>query len=140
MFEQDYIMRMLVGWADAIRRSMLKAAGQKDPQGAAELLEASISEATDIDGEVLLSLSPESIASVLQVSGTDPQVVEYISRSLLLEANYLREAKFDEMAKLREEQAYALAHAFGFEVSLDMLTEEEWDKFFADTIPEGHRE
>lgn len=71
-------------------------------------------EATDIDGATLLSLSPESIASVLQVSGTDPHVIEYVVRSLALASVYLRESGDEEqLADLRLQQARALADAYG---------------------------
>ena len=43
-----------------------------------------LGDATDLDGEALLSLAPESLASVLQVSGVDPHLTEYIARSLML--------------------------------------------------------
>lgn len=75
MFERDYLVRMLVDLAAAIRRSLQRARGEKDIAGAAQTIENSISTATDLDGSVLLSLSPDSIAQVLQVSNTDPRVV-----------------------------------------------------------------
>jgi hypothetical protein len=133
VFEQDYIMRIILQFAEAIRRSMQKAAGEEDKAGAAELLEASIGEATDIDGSVLLSLAPESIAGVMQISGTDPQVSEYIARTLLLEAQYLDEAGFAQKAELRRGQAFAIAEAFAFglDPELDILSEEEWEEFFS---------
>ena len=71
-------------------------------------------ESTDIDGGVLLSLSPESIASVMQVSGTDPRVTEYVARTLLLASGYLREANEHALADLRAQQAHAIADAYGF--------------------------
>lgn len=133
MFEQDYIMRLLLQMAAAIQRSLEQAEKDKDPAGAAEALENTISSATDVDGAVLLTLAPESIAGVMQVSGTDPQVAEYISRTLLLESRYLLEAGYTQKSRLREEQAQAIAAAFGFTVEIEMLTEEEWEKFFAET-------
>ena len=133
MFEQDYLMRLLLQMAAAIQRSLEQAKKDKDPAGAAEALESTINSATDIDGAVLLTLAPESIASVMQVSGTNPQVAQYISRTLLLESQYLIEAGSTQKAKLREEQAHAIANAFGFEVEIEMLTEEEWETFFAET-------
>lgn len=133
MFEQDYIMRLLLQMAAAIRRSLEQSQKDKDPATAAETLENTISEASDVDGSVLLSLAPESIAGVMQISGTDPQVAEYISRSLLLESQYLSEAGREQKAQLRKEQAFAIAHAFGFAVEIDMLTEEEWESFFLET-------
>ena len=131
MFEQDYLMRILVQFAEAIRRSMQKATGEKDPRGAADMLEAAVGEATDIDGSVLLTLAPESMAGVMQVSGVDPHVTEYIARSLMLAAVYLRDAGDAPLAEVREAQARALAEAYGFELPddatdlADLASEEE---------------
>lgn len=132
VFEQDYLMRMMVALAEAIRRSMEKARGDRDPAEAAQMIENAISHATDLDGAVLLSLSPESIASVLQVSGTDPAIMEYLSRSLLLESDYLTEAGNHDLAQLREAQAYALSEAYGFELSQEAVTKEALDEFLVD--------
>lgn len=132
MFEQDYIMRLFINFAKAIRRSMEQANGQKDPVTAAEMLEEAIGQATEIDNEVFLSLAPESMSSILQVSGTDPRVIEYIARSLLLEASYLREGGKPELAALRESQAHGLAGGFGMEVSIEELSEEDFEAFFAE--------
>ena len=57
--------------------------------------------------------SPESIASVMQVSGTDPRVTEYVARTLLLASGYLREANEQALADLRAQQAHAIAEAYG---------------------------
>ena len=62
MLEQDYLMRIFLQFAEIIRRSWTKARKERDPRAAADLLEDAVGEATDIDGGVLLSLSPESIA------------------------------------------------------------------------------
>ena len=83
MFEQDYLMRIIAQLLGAIRRSMERAAGEEDPDGAARALDMALGDATDLDGEALLSLAPESLASVLQVSGVDPHLTEYIARSLM---------------------------------------------------------
>ena len=112
MLEQDYLMRILLQFAEAIRRSWSRAVEDRDPRDAAHMLEDAVGEATDIDGATLLSLSPESIASVMQVSGVDPRVTEYIARSLLLASGYLHEAGEHELAALREQQARALAQAY----------------------------
>ena len=108
MLQQDYLMRMIMQLIQGIRKSMRRAVDEKDPEAAADMLEATVGEATELDGAVLLSLSPESIASVVQISGTEPRVVEYICRTLMLEADYLRDAGKAEKAALREQQARAL--------------------------------
>ena len=118
MLEQDYLVRMLAQFAAAVRRSMERAQGERDPQGAADMLEAAVGEATDFDGATLLALSPDSIASILQVSGTDPRVTEYMVRSLMLASRYRAEAGDVELAALREEQARAIAEAYGHDVDV----------------------
>lgn len=133
MFEQDYLMRMILQLVEGIRRSMELSRNKHDPESAAELLEATIGQATDLDGSVLLSLAPESIANILQVSGTDPAVVEFVGRSLLLESEYLQEAGNFEIAQLRASQAQALAQAYGFPLG-DRETPEVEMSAFLDSL------
>lgn len=133
MFQQDYLMRLFMQLAEGIRKSIRRAVDEKDPEAAADMLEATVGEATELDGAVLLSLAPESIAAVVQVSGTDPRAVEYICRSLLLEADYLREAGKDDKAELRSQQAYALADAYGIDLETVELDEDSFEDFFEET-------
>lgn len=105
MFEQDYLMRIIAQLLGAIRRSMERAAGEEDPDGAASALDMALGDATDLDGEALLSLAPESLASVLQVSGVDPHLTEYIARSLMLSGRYHGEAGRPDVAELRQARA-----------------------------------
>lgn len=116
MLTQDYLVRIMVQFAEVIRRSLIRSSKERDPRGAADMLEDAVGEATDIDGSVLLSLSPESIASVMQVSGVDPHVTEYIARSLLLASGYLHEAGDHGLAEIREQQARAIAEAYGHDL------------------------
>ncbi len=133
MFQQDYLMRLFMQLAEGIRKSIRRAVDERDPEAAADMLEATVGEATELDGAVLLSLAPESIASVVQVSGTDPRAVEYICRSLLLEAEYLREAGKGDKADLREQQARALGEAYGLDLEAVPLDEDAFEDFFEET-------
>ena len=109
MFEQDYLMRIIAQLLGAIRRSMERAAGEEDPDGAASALDMALGDATDLDGEALLSLAPESLASVLQVSGVD---------------RYHGEAGRPDVAELRQAQGRAVAAAFGHELGADPVSDE----------------
>ena len=60
-----------------------------------------------------LKMDPETMVSMLQISNTDPTLVGYISRTLLLESSYLRQAQRFH-AELREEQALSLARIWIF--------------------------
>lgn len=114
MFEQDYLMRQLLMFFKALTRSWEQMEEEKDPLGAADTLENAISAATEMDGTALLTLAPESIAQIMQVTGVDPDVTEYIARSMLLESVYLRQAGKNDLAYIRQEQARAIAQAYGF--------------------------
>lgn len=114
MLERDYLTRLFVLLAEAVRRSIFEK--KQDPRGAADTLEAAISNATDIDGEILLSLSPESMSSILQVSGVDPRVCGYIAHTLFLESQYLEDANESGVAAIRRQQAQALADAYGVDL------------------------
>lgn len=136
MLQQDYLLRMFSALAIAIRESILRAQGDEDPEGAAELLEAALDNTTEIDGSLLLQMAPETFVSMIQLSQTDPALIGYISRTLLLESRYLTEAGLDSKACLRANQAHALAHAYGFELDDADVSEEALEQFFNDDSAE----
>ena len=115
MLQRDYLMRLISLFVESIQRSLHQSKVDGDPRAAADTLEAMIGEATDIDGAILLSLAPESIASVMQVAAVDPKVTGYIVKSLVLAADYLDEAGDADIADLRRAQASAIAEAYGIE-------------------------
>ena len=119
MLEQDYLMKLILQFFRGMVRSWELKEEKDDPELAADMLETAIGAATEMDGAVLLSLSPDSIAQVLRVSGTDPNVVEFVARGLLLESVYLSESGKDELASVRAAQARALADDYGFELPDD---------------------
>lgn len=113
MYERDFLMRLILGYFQTVVVAVRRSDKEKDPEGAADLLEQAISDAVEIDSDALLSLEPESIASILQVSGTDPKLVGYVAHGLLLESRYLMMAGDLARAELRERQARALGDAYG---------------------------
>lgn len=133
MFTQDYLMRMFMQLAAAMKESLLRARGQKDPRAAADVLDEAVSDATEMDGGLLLRMAPESMAAMLQLSQPDPQLMGYIARSLLLSSTYLTEAGEASLAALRREQAYAVARAFGIELDDSSITAEALDALFEES-------
>lgn len=119
MFQRDYLMKQLLVFFQALARSLQQRQKEDNPLLAAQTLENAILSATDLDGAALLSLSPESIAQVLRVSGVDPQVVSCIAHGLLLESQYLTDACEHDLADVRKCQALALAQSYGFELPDD---------------------
>ena len=131
MFTQDYLMRMFMQMAAAMKESLLRARGQNDPRAAADMLDEAVSDATEMDGDLLLRMAPESMAAMLQLSQPDPQLMEYVSRSLLLSSQYLREAGDASASALRQAQAYAVARAFDVELGEGSISQNELDELFA---------
>ena len=117
MIERDYLMRLLLNLAQGIVRSMQAEKTANSHTDSAEMLEAAIGEAVDFDGETFLALAPDSIAQILQISGTDSRASLYIANSLYLASHYRAKAGQDELARVRKEQALAVARAFGHDLS-----------------------
>ena len=129
MIQQDYLLRLIAQFIQAMLHAK-RVAGRvaedaeeadaeaaegvdvpnPDPLGAAEMLEIAFGEALEMDPGMLLMLAPESLASILQVSGTDPQLVPYLVESLELEAEFLVQAGRPEVADVRSAQAAALVY------------------------------
>lgn len=130
MFEHDYLIRMFMQLFEAISRSMQRASrGEVNPEQAAQLLEDAVEHATNVDGSVLLTLTPESIAQIMEVSGTDPRVAEYVARTLYLEGEYLEQADRFDLARLRREQARALGTHYGFSLDENLGAEAAMQAF-----------
>lgn len=125
---------MFLQLATAIRESYQRARKDEDPVAAAELLEASLENATEIDGSLLLRMAPETMAAMLQLSDSDPRLMEYVSRSLLLSSKYLKEGGQDSEASLREGQAYAVAQVYGIQLSDEVVEPEAMEQLFERTV------
>lgn len=120
MFEQDYLMKLLLAFYQVMFKSLRRVTDEdEDPKEAADTLDEVVGNAVGMDGASLLSLTPKSVVGVLQVSGTDPRVTEFIARSLLLSSEYLTQAKQGALASLRVEQARAIADAYGIDLPDD---------------------
>ena len=105
MFEQDYLMKLLLTFYQAMFKSLRRVTDEdEDPKEAADTLDEVVGNA---------------VVGVLQVSGTDPRVTEFIARSLLLSSEYLTQAKQGALASLRVEQARAIADAYGIDLPDD---------------------
>lgn len=134
MIEQDYLLRLIAQFIQAMLRAMSMAGrraeelqeaeaeadgmakredADPDPLGAAELLETAFGNCIEMDESVLLVLAPESFAGVLQISGVDEQLVPHLVRCLELESEFLDEGGKPALADLRRKQADALALVYG---------------------------
>ena len=123
MITEDYLMRMLLAFFKALVDAQSRALNEKDMIGAAEMLENLVGESSSLGPDMFLKLAPESMATILQTTGNDPQVTEFMARSLMQAAEYRDKAGDVETANLRREQARAIAEAYGHDLTVSM---EQW--------------
>ena len=123
MITEDYLMRMLLAFFKALVDAQSRALNEKDMIGAAEMLENLVGESSSLGPDMFLKLAPESMATILQTTGNDPQVTEFMARSLMQVAEYRDKAGDVETANLRREQARAIAEAYGHDLTVSM---EQW--------------
>ena len=116
-------MRMLLNFFKALMDARSRALNEKDMLGAAEVLENIVGEASSLGAEMFCNLAPESMATILQTTGTDPDVTEYMARSLMQAAECRDKGGDAETAQLRRQQASAIAEAYGHDLTIPM---EEW--------------
>ena len=119
MYEQDYLMRQILQFVEALTKARIQEERKLDPLDSARSIEDAFSRATDLDGKAMLSLAPESMASVMDVSSIEPRIVRYLAHGLLLESVYLQQGGEGDLADLRAAQARALSGRFGIELPDD---------------------
>lgn len=132
MLQQDYLMRLLLQFAEGVRRSIEHA--RLDPREAADSLEEELARVMDMDADVLLGLAPESFASIARIAVADERIAAYIVFTLALEAHYLRCAGREAAAVLRYGQACAFADACGVQAPGpdDIPDESDFDALLAE--------
>ncbi|MDR1713968.1 MAG: hypothetical protein LBR39_07465 [Coriobacteriales bacterium] len=133
MFENDYLMRMIMQLATVLRKMLLEH--PNDPLETAEDIERAIGNAVDIDPDLLFSFDPDSMVSMLQLGNFDEHLSGYVLRSMYYEASILEQAGQTQRADLRRAQADAVAKAYGVEISPEDLSEQALVGYFSEEEP-----
>ena len=120
MLHEDYLMRQLLAFFQALANSRSNALTKKDMIGQAETLESLVGETSGLGSDMLLKLSPESISTILRSTGVDPQITEFMAHSLLQAGKYRQATGDEEVGKLREQQAIAISKEFGFDLDVNL--------------------
>lgn len=123
MLQQDYLVKMFIRFAAAIRKALEEHDPDIDTEASRFALEDAIGTAADIDADVLLALEPESVANILILGSLNDSVAEYIVHALMLDADYLEEDGYTDLARLRRQQAIAITEGFGFPYDRSRLDE-----------------
>lgn len=138
MFENDYIMRLILQLARVLRRSLTR--DYSTPEDEVRDIEGRVAEALDLDPRLMFKLEPESLVSMLQLGDVDPKLAVYAVRSIYYESDVL-EAQGDlETAELRRAQADAIAEAYDLGVTLADGSPEAMAEFLDEEAVEEEEE
>ena len=131
MFQNDYLMRMILQLVAVIQRALRYEKNRDDEQTAQEI-EVLIGSAVGIDPGLLFSMAPESMVSLLQLGDFDDKLCAYVVRSIYFEAELLERQGLQQRADLRRAQADAIDRAYGAGVTSEDLGPEALAAFFCD--------
>ncbi len=121
MLHRDYLLEVIEQFVNGITQSLVRVFVHRDFDAGKDVEEA-IAELVQLDPDTAMSLAPESLVTMMVLSGTGDSVAGYAAFAL----NRLGEA-YDrmgehELGEARKAQAEAIADAFG--ASLDEVPEE----------------
>ena len=110
MLQRDYILEIVgqfvEGVSDALRRAV-----RGEASGAADV-ERQIGDLLDLDAATALSLSPDSLVTMMVLSGMGDSVASYVCYALGRLADVYERDGNDDAAGLRRLQAQAVAESF----------------------------
>ncbi|MCL2528747.1 MAG: hypothetical protein FWE41_00170 [Coriobacteriia bacterium] len=127
MFENDYIMRMIMQLTRALRKSLFREYSNPDIE--IRDIEGRVAEALDLDPRLMFKLEPDSLVSLLQLGSVDPVLAVFAVRSIYYESDLLEANGELEKADLRRRQADAIAEAYNIEVTLADGSAEAMEEF-----------
>ncbi len=116
MLQRDYILMLISQFVDAITDPTIHAFQHADLKSIHQV-EHAVGEILQLDPETALMLTPDSLVTMMDLSGIGDTVAGYVAYTLN-KLSSLYERRGDEgMAELRLNQARAVAVAFGWDLS-----------------------
>ena len=112
MLHRDYLLEVIEQFVSTISTALARALLERDLDAALEVEEA-VSELVQLDPETAMSLAPESLVVMMQLSGTGDAVAGYAAYALNRLGKAYELAGDTAVAELRRSQAQAIADAFG---------------------------
>jgi hypothetical protein len=108
-YQSDYILRIIEQMGAALREAFARFSTGAEPEEPLALTEAAIGMVVDMDPKLFLRFSPQSMVAFVTMSGLDDRVVAKLVAALELEAD-IRDTEGNIVeARVRREQALALA-------------------------------
>ena len=110
MLQRDYILEIVGQFVEGVSDSLRRAASG-DVSGAGDV-ERQIGELLDLDAGTALALSPDSLVTMMLLSGMGDSVASYVCYALERLSRVYERAGEEDLAGLRALQARAVAESF----------------------------
>lgn len=117
MLQRDYILELIEQFVKTVVESLRRALAHADP-AATEEAEAAVAGLVDLDVEVAMQLAPESLVTMMQLSGIGDSVADYVAYTLSLIGHAYDGMGDHATAAMRRDQAQAVADAYGYDFSV----------------------
>lgn len=121
MLHKDYLLEVIAQFVEVVTEALGLAHRKHDPTAVQEAEEA-VAGLLDLDAQVALKLSPDSLVTMMLLSGIGDSLAEYVTYTLRELGDVYEEMGDVQTAALRRDQAVAVADSFG--VDPDVVPEE----------------
>ena len=115
MLHRDYLLEVIEQFVSTVSRALAEALLQQKFEAAEEVEEA-IADLVQLDPQTAMSLSPESLVTMMYLSGTGDAVAGYAAYALYRLGDAYDGMNQHDVAQMRRDQAIAIAEAFGANV------------------------
>ena len=121
MLHRDYLLEVIHQFVTSISRALARALLEHDFEAAGEVEEA-VADLMQLDADTAMALAPESLVTMMMLSGTGDAVAGYAAYALNRLGDAYENMGEVDLADVRREQAQAIADAFG--ANVDEIPEE----------------
>ena len=112
MLERDYITEIISQFVEAVTRALKLAVEQGDPESY-QAVEQQVADLIDLDVQTAMALSPDSLVTMLVLSGMGDSLAGYVSYALDRISRVYEAHGEEDLAGLRHLQSQAVAESFG---------------------------
>ena len=116
MLQRDYVLAQINLFVQTVLEPLRLALEELDLDSV-HTVEQAIEKLIDLDADTALALSPDSLVTMMQLSGIGDSVAGYASYALARIADYYERMGKKQTAGVRRDQARKVAVAFGWNLS-----------------------
>ena len=116
MLQRDYILEIVADFTESVARAFKLAVQKKDPTACTDI-EQQIGELLDLDHKTALALAPDSLVTMMVLSGMGDSVASYVCWSLERLSKVYEDMGNEDLAGARHLQAQAVAESFNCDVA-----------------------